>query len=125
MKNQNIRTCGVNGIYPNTLEKVKESIPSDTTLEKLANLFKVIGDKTRVKILHSISENELCVCDIAEVLEMSDSAISHQLRVLKEAKIVKNIRIGKNVFYSLDDLHIKEIFSFGLIHINEIKQEGK
>ena len=99
MKNQNIRTCGVNGIYPNTLEKVKESIPSDTTLEKLANLFKVIGDKTRVKILHSISENELCVCDIAEVLEMSDSAISHQLRVLKEAKIVKNTRIREKRFF--------------------------
>lgn len=114
-----IEFCDNNLVHEEVVSKVRERIPSDQTLNDLGTLFKVIGDSTRVKILHSISEYELCVCDICALLNMTPSAISHQLRVLKDARIVKNRRVGKNVYYSLDDEHINQIFNMGLIHINE------
>ena len=83
-------------------------------------LFKVFGDVTRVKIIYALLESEMCVCDIASLLDMTQSAISHQLRVLKKARLVKFRKEGKTVFYSLDDQHIDKIFSFGLDHIKEM-----
>jgi ArsR family transcriptional regulator len=94
-------------------------MPEEENLFDLADLFKVFGDSTRVKILYALFSAEMCVCDIAVLLGMTKSSISHQLRVLKQTKLVKNRRDGKIVYYSLDDKHIKNIFSQGLEHITE------
>jgi len=94
-------------------------MPEEETFYDLADLFKVFGDSTRIKILWALDEAEMCVCDIATLLNMTQSAISHQLRVLKQANLVKNRKEGKIVYYSLDDDHVKQIFDQGLIHINE------
>ena len=94
-------------------------MPQEETLYDLAELFKVFGDSTRIKILWALDEAEMCVCDIAFLLNMTQSAISHQLRVLKQAELVKSRREGKIVFYSLEDEHVKQIFDQGLIHISE------
>ena len=102
------------------LEKaVSLQMPDDEALYDLAELFKVFGDTTRIRILYTLFESEMCVCDIAEVLNMTQSAISHQLKVLKQAKLVKNRREGKQIIYSLDDGHIANIITMGLEHIME------
>lgn len=101
------------------IQKVKESIPSEETLIDLAELFKVLGDSTRTRILSCLEITELCVNDIAICLDMTLSAISHQLRILRQAKLVKARKKGKEVFYSLDDDHVSKIFECGLSHINE------
>ena len=93
--------------------------PDDTTFSNLADVFKIFGDVTRLKILYALFDSELCVCDIANELNMSQSAISHQLRTLNTAKLVKNRKEGKIVYYSLDDEHVKHIFDQGLIHVTE------
>ncbi len=98
---------------------VKQKMPQEEKLYDLAELFKVFGDTTRVKIISALFEAEMCVCDIAELLSMTQSAISHQLRVLRQARLVKHRKEGKVVFYSLDDEHIKTIFNQGLEHILE------
>ncbi len=95
-------------------------MPSDEHLFELAEFFSVIGDSTRIKILYALFESELCVCDIAETLGMTLSAISHQLKILKTARLVKFRKVGKSVFYSLDDDHVKTIINMGNTHINEI-----
>lgn len=88
-------------------------------LYELADLFKIFGDSTRIKILYALSESEMCVCDIAQRLNMTQSAISHQLKILKQSKLVKNRREGKTVFYSLADGHVKTIMRHGLDHVQE------
>lgn len=93
--------------------------PADEILYKLADLYKVFGDPTRIRILYALSSGELCVCDIAEVLRMTQSAISHQLRVLKQTALVKFRREGKTVYYSLADAHIATILAQGLDHVQE------
>lgn len=97
----------------------KGCIPEDETLYKLADLFKVFGDPTRIRILYTLSVEELCVCDIADVLSMTQSAISHQLRILKQMSLVKFRRDGKTVYYSLADSHVATILAQGLEHITE------
>lgn len=99
--------------------KAKSEMPDDEKLFDLAELYKIFGDSTRIKILYLLSEEELCVCDIAEVLGMTISAISHQLRILKNAKLVKFRKDGKNVIYSLADEHVRLILNQGMEHINE------
>lgn len=99
--------------------KVKDKMPEDEKLYDLAELFKVFGDTTRIKILYALFKEEMCVCDIADLLNMTQSAISHQLRVLKQARLVKFRKEGKVVYYSLDDNHISQIFNCGLCHIEE------
>jgi len=94
-------------------------MPSEENLYDVAELFKVFGDTTRIKIICALFEAEMCVCDIANLLGMTQSAISHQLRVLKQARLVKYRREGKIVYYSLDDEHVRHIFNQGLAHINE------
>jgi ArsR family transcriptional regulator len=91
----------------------------EVKLYELAELFKVFGDSTRIRILTVLFEEEMCVCDIAEVLGMNQSAVSHQLRVLKTAKLIKNRKDGKQVFYSLADDHVRTILAMGLEHIEE------
>lgn len=115
----NIETCSCTVIHEDMVSKVKESLPEEETLYDLADLFKVLGDSTRIKILCVLFEAEMCVCDIAALLGMTQSAISHQLRVLKQARLVKYKKQGKVVYYSLDDEHVKSIFDQGLIHISE------
>ena len=106
-------------IHEDTVNQIREKMPQEETLYDLAELFKVFGDSTRIKILWALDEAEMCVCDIAFLLNMTQSAISHQLRVLKQAELVKSRREGKIVFYSLEDEHVKQIFAQGLIHISE------
>lgn len=111
--------CNCTVVHESTIEKVKGLMPPEENLYDLAELFKVFGDTTRIKILCALFESEMCVCDIAELLGMTQSAISHQLRALKLARLVKFRREGKVVFYSLDDDHVQSIFSLGLVHVNE------
>lgn len=101
--------------HPQLLSKV----PADDVLYKLADLYKVFGDPTRIRILYALSSGELCVCDIAELLGMTQSAISHQLRVLKQFSLVKFRRDGKTVYYSLADAHVATILTQGLDHVQE------
>lgn len=100
---------------------LKNSIPDDKTAERLSEVFKIFGDKTRIRILWALFEEELCVYDICARISMSQSAVSHQLRILKQARLVKNRRDGKQTFYSLDDEHVKTIIEQVLIHIEEDK----
>lgn len=111
--------CSCDIVHENVIEMVRKKMPQEEKLYDLAELFKVFGDTTRVKIISALFEAEMCVCDIAELLSMTQSAISHQLRVLRQARLVKHRKEGKVVFYSLDDEHIKTIFNQGLEHILE------
>ena len=112
-------SCSCNVIHKEVVENVKNKLPKEETLYDLAELFKVFGDSTRIKIICSLFESEMCVCDLSVLLNISQSAISHQLRVLKSARLVKFRRAGKVIYYSLDDEHIKQIFDDGLHHITE------
>ena len=114
-----IDRCDCNVIHEDVVNKVREDMPVEENLYDLAELFKVFGDTTRIKILYALFASEMCVCDIAFLLNMTQSAISHQLRVLKQARLIKYRKDGKVVYYSLDDEHIKQIFDQGLIHISE------
>jgi ArsR family transcriptional regulator len=112
-------TCKCTIIHEDIIKEVKSKLPKDEDLYDLAELFKVFGDTTRIKIIAALLENEMCVCDIAELFGMSQSAISHQLRVLRQARLVKPRKEGKIVYYSLDDAHIKILFDTGFAHIME------
>ena len=118
MKNS-IPVCENGHEHTETVSAVEKIMPPEELLYDLAELYKVFGDTTRIKILYALYESELCVCDIAALLGMTQSAISHQLRVLKTNKLVKFRRDGKEVFYSLDDDHIFKILAQGLEHIKE------
>lgn len=106
-------------IHDEVIDKLKNKTLNDNTVEELSNLFKSMADPTRIKILNILLNTEACVCDIAALTNMTQSAISHQLRVLKLARIVKSRKDGKVVYYSLDDDHVKDIFYKGLNHVNE------
>ncbi len=101
------------------LNHVKDGLPSDETLQDLGDLFKVFGDTTRIKIMYALYENEMCVCAIADLLNMTQSAISHQLKTLKDANLVEGRRDGKEIFYRLSDDHVKSIIAQGYEHITE------
>ncbi len=111
--------CEFMHIHEELVHQVHEAMPAEETLYDLAELYKVFGDSTRIKILYVLFEAEMCVCDIAQLLGMSMSAISHQLRVLKQARLVKFRREGKTVFYSLADDHVRAIINQGMEHIIE------
>lgn len=102
------------------VDKIKRILPNDEIIFQMAEIFKVFGDSTRMKIISALLEDELCVGDIAAITNSTPSAISHQLRVLKQSKLVKYRKEGKVVFYSLDDEHVREIYEKGKEHINEI-----
>lgn len=101
------------------VKDVRSHLPENEQVDSLANLFKVFGDSSRTKIMSCLEIRDLCVCDIAEILDMTVSAVSHQLRILRDAKLVKATKMGKEVMYSLDDDHVSQIFECGLSHINE------
>lgn len=111
--------CGTSHHHVEMVSRWKEDMPDDDTLYDLADLYKIFGDSTRIKIMYLLLKSEMCVCDIADVLNMNQSAISHQLRVLKQNKLVKNRREGKSVIYSLADQHVMSILSQGMEHILE------
>lgn len=111
--------CETIEVHEDLLKIVNETMPDETELYDLAELFKVFGDSTRIRILYVLFEAEVCVCDLAAVLNMTQSAISHQLRILKNSKLVKCRREGKSVFYSLADDHVRTIIAQGRDHIDE------
>ncbi len=111
--------CGCPEEHSCTLKKARQEMPALETLYDLSELFKVFGDSTRIRILWALSEGDMCVCDLAELLEMGQSAISHQLRLLRQARLVRYRREGKSSIYSLDDDHVKQIFALGFSHIQE------
>ena len=114
-----LEQCDYMHLHEKVIEQVQEEMPEEEILYDLAELFKVFGDSTRIKILYVLFQSEMCVCDIAQLLNMSQSAISHQLRILKQAQLVKYRREGKTVFYSLADAHVNTILNQGLEHIEE------
>ena len=113
--------CDCNIIHKDTVNQTKERMLDDITLTKVADFFKILGDPTRTKILCALDNNEMCVCDIANVLNMTKSSISHQLNTLRQNNIVKSKKIGKEVFYTLDDEHVTEVFEVALSHIGHKK----
>ncbi len=117
--NNEIERCGCLFVHEDAVSEVLGGMPDDETLYDLAELFKVFGDSTRIKILYALFEAELCVCDIAQLLGLTQSAVSHQLRVLKGSRLVKFRKEGKTVFYSLADSHVRKIIAQGMEHVNE------
>ncbi len=110
--------CEIEAIHPHIVEKVRDKLISEERLISVSDFFKVLGDGTRLRILNALMISEMCVCDVAFVLGMTQSAISHQLKALKQARLVKSRKEGKVVFYSLDDDHVKGILDKGLEHLD-------
>lgn len=119
IKNQGDYSCDCSVIHEVSIQKVKALLPDEDQLTTLANFYKVFGDPTRTKILSALALQEMCVCDIASLLAMTKSAISHQLRTLREACLVMSRRQGKEIFYSLDDDHVVQVLTQGLSHVQE------
>lgn len=115
MDQNNICQCSI--IHEDAVDSAKEKLIGDTTASSVAQLFKTLGDPTRIKILQALSSEELCVCDLTHVLNMTHSAISHQLKTLRQAGLVKNRKEGKVVYYSLDDAHVFNLLTQGIDHI--------
>ena len=111
--------CEEMQVHTDAVEQVRRLLPQDEVLYDLAELFKIFGDSTRLKILYALLEGELCVCDLAGLMAVTQSAVSHQLRVLKNSKLVKFRREGKTIYYSLADSHVERILSQGMEHIEE------
>lgn len=109
--------CDCNIIHENIVKDTLSKMPEDNLFNKLAEFFKILGDTTRAKILFALDQNEMCVCDIANVLGMSKSSISHQLGTLRRMNIVKCRKQGKEVYYTIDDAHVQKLFELGIEHI--------
>ena len=115
----NVECCDFIHAHEDIVEKVRGTMPGEDTLYDLTELFRIFADSTRVRILYVLEESEMCVCDLAALLGMTQSAISHQLQVLKKSKLVKYRREGKTVFYSLADGHVRTILGQGMEHVTE------
>ena len=113
--------CKTHFIHRDTVDKVISIMPTEETLYELSDFFKMFGDATRIKILHALFVSEMCVCDLSDLLKVSQSAISHQLKTLRQADLVKYRKDGKAVFYSLKDEHVRQIVDLGLQHVLEKK----
>jgi len=111
--------CGITCVHQEVVQAARERMPGDEELADLGDFFKTFGDSTRIRIVSALMAGELCVCDIAATLEMSVSAVSHQLRVLRSSKIVRTRRDGKQIYYSIDDQHVGILFSVALDHVRE------
>lgn len=121
-KNEYICDCNI--IHQDIVKDTINKMADNELLIDLSEFFKVLGDTTRTKILYALDQNEMCVCDIANVLGMTKSSISHQLRTLKENGIVKSKKSGKEVFYMLDDEHVKQVFEIGIAHIEHRRRKN-
>ena len=119
MAMNDVECCDFYQVHEDVVKAVTAKMPDEDELYDLAEIFKVFGDSTRIKILYVLFESEMCVCDIAQLLNMNQSAISHQLKILKQSRLVKSRREGKAVFYSLADGHVRTIINQGLEHIEE------
>ncbi len=119
MKTNEVCECEI--IHEDVVKKVKATFPKDEMIFDLADFYKIFGDTTRVKILYALDKSELCVCDISSLLEMTISAVSHQLKILRDSNLVKTRREGKVIYYSLADHHVQEIIECGMEHISELK----
>ena len=117
---RDVEQCEFMHVHEDIVAQVEKNMPDEEVLYDLAELFKIFGDSTRIKILYVLNESEMCVCDIARLLGMTQSAISHQLRSLKQSKLVKARREGKTVFYSLADGHVRTIIGQGMEHVAEL-----
>ena len=118
-KRETAECCEEQCIHTDVLKRIEETMPEETELYDLAELFKVFGDTTRIRILFVLAQAEVCVCDLAEELKMTQSAISHQLRILKQSRLVRSRRQGKVIYYALADDHVKTIIAMGMEHITE------
>ena len=118
-RDSEVERCEYIHVHEDIVEQVNQNMPDEEILYDLAELFKIFGDSTRIKILYVLFESEMCVCDIAQLLGMTQSAISHQLRALKQSKLVKYRREGKTIFYSLADGHVRTILGQGMEHVAE------
>lgn len=114
-----VETCMIKGIHGEIVKSVKRKMPDPAALYELSSLFKLFGDSTRLGILWALSESEMCVCDLCALLKMKQPAVSHQLKNLKQSRIVKARRDGKIVYYSLEDEHIRELLNLGMEHTQE------
>ena len=114
-----VESCAVKGIHRNRIRAVRQAMPEPVRLYELADLFKLFGDGTRIGILWALSESEMCVCDLCALLGMKQPAVSHQLKNLKQARMIKARRDGKVIYYSLDDDHIHKLLDLGMEHILE------
>ena len=112
-------------VHEDVVKRVLDKQPAEEELYDLAELFKVFGDSTRIRILHALLETELCVGDMAQILNLSQSAVSHQLKILKDAKLVRFRREGKIIFYALDDEHVRNILSMGVEHVQSRRRLRK
>ena len=117
--NNTVETCITKGIHRDTIRAVKGNMPDPVALYELADLFKLFGDSTRLGILWALSESEMCVCDLCALLKMKQPAVSHQLKNLKQSRIVKARRDGKIVYYNLEDEHIRRLLNLGMEHTQE------
>ena len=120
MKKTEVECCDITCIHDDKVRAVRQRMPEEERLKELADFYKVFADATRIKILWILLESEMCVCDIAQLLGMTQSAISHQLRSLKQSRLVKARREGKTVFYSLADGHVRTILDQGMEHVAEL-----
>ena len=111
--------CEVPALHAEVLERVHHGLTDEEVLRWVASLFKVLGDPSRLKIVNALLLSEMCVCDLASLLGMSQSAVSHQLQILRQSDLVKWRRDGKVIYYSLDDEHVNNLFYQGLVHVNE------
>lgn len=116
--------CDCNVIHQSRVEETKEKMPEEELFYKLADFFKILGDTTRTKILFALDQNEMCVCDLANVLGMSKSSISHQLGTLRRSSVVKCRKAGKEVYYTFDDEHVRELIEIGMMHIEHKNEKG-
>lgn len=121
----NLFHCDCNAVNTEVVKEVLASMPTDNIFESLATFYKIMGNNTRCKILYALSLREMCVCDLANILSMTKSSISHQLSNMRDAGVVKCHREGKEVYYSLDDEHISSIFAISLTHITHKNMGGK
>ena len=118
MDNRCVECCDYPHTHEEIINRVQHQMPGEEELYDLAELFRIFGDSTRIRILYALYEGELCVCDLAQLLGMTQSAVSHQLRILKDAKLVRFRREGKSIFYALDDDHVRLILQVGMTHLS-------
>lgn len=116
-------TCDCDAIHHDAVLRALQNQPRKEDLDQLSELFKVLGDRTRIAILQTLDQSEMCVCDLANVLNMTKSSISHQLSILRTARIIKNRRAGKEVYYAMDDEHITKLYELGLAHIKHLEHK--
>lgn len=116
---QAVDTCEIHVVHQEEVERAAALMPEERTFEDLASVFKVLSNPTRLKIVHALSGGELCVCDLAALLGMSASAVSHQLRLLRTMRLVRHRREGKLIYYALDDDHVRQLFTAAMEHLEE------